>query len=200
MFTRLRTPGHWLGATYAMKKIYLDDAKIRSLVLGIIRDITLSDWRPDYIVGIGRGGLTPAVLISHYLNIPMYSLKVSLRDGKEEDCDHNCWMSEDAFGYIDMTAREDQAERSAPASRANILIVDDINDSGATIAWIKKDWPASCLPNDPNWADIWGQNVRFAVLVNNLASSESVNYQGMEINKAEDPSWINFPWEEWWTR
>jgi len=143
--------------------------------------ILKSDWRPDYIVGIGRGGLPAAVILSHLLDKPMHSLKVTLRDGTEEDCDHNCWMAEDAMGYN--------------KDPVNILIVDDINDSGATFNWIKQDWPASCLPKDSKWNNVWGQNVKFAVLVNNLASKEDVDFYSIEINKAEDPVWVHFPWE-----
>lgn len=143
--------------------------------------ILKSDWRPDYIVGIGRGGLPAAVILSHLLDKPMHSLKVTLRDGTEEDCDHNCWMAEDAMGYN--------------KDPVNILIVDDINDSGATFNWIKQDWPAGCLPKDSKWNNVWGQNVKFAVLVNNLASKEDVDFYSMEINKAEDPVWVHFPWE-----
>jgi hypoxanthine phosphoribosyltransferase len=118
----------------------------------------------------------------------MYTLKVTLRDGVEEDCDHNCWMADDALGYGDAGCLEDPP--------TNILIVDDINDSGATFNWIKNDWPSSCLPNNPEWADVWNKNVRFAVLVNNLASPFCVNYSSVEINKAEDPCWVDFPWEQ----
>jgi hypothetical protein len=54
------------------------------------------------------------------------------------------------------------------------------------------------LPNDPAWADIWGNNVRFAVLFDNLSSSFSrkVNYSAKEINKAEEDVWIVYPWEK----
>jgi uncharacterized protein len=169
-----------------VKRIYLDDDRVRSLVSCIGREILLGHWKPDYIVGISRGGLTPAVLLSHYLNLPLHTLKVTLRDGAEEDCDHNAWMADDAIGY--------------DTDKKNILIVDDINDSGATFSWIKKDWQGSCLPTDTRWDDVWSHNVRFAVLVHNLASDEPSDYVGMEINKAEEPSWCVFPWEEFWNR
>jgi hypoxanthine phosphoribosyltransferase len=150
-------------------------------------DILKSAWRPEYIVGISRGGLPAAVMLSHILEVPMYALKVTLRDGVEEDCDHNLWMSEDAVGYGKMGCLEDE--------KTNILIVDDINDSGATYQWIQQDWQGSCLPNLSEWNAVWGHNVRFAVLVNNLASTETADFAAMEINKTEDPSWIVFPWE-----
>ena len=44
----------------------------------------------------------------------------------------------------------------------NILIVDDINDTGATFNWIKKDWQSGCLPDNEAWNNVWGNNVRFA--------------------------------------
>jgi len=85
----------------------------------------------------------------------------------------------------------------------NILIVDDINDSGATINWILNDWQSSCLPDAERWLDeIWNQNVRFATIFDNLASESKVkmDFVGEEINKAENPVWIEFPFEEWWTK
>jgi hypothetical protein len=38
------------------------------------------------------------------------------------------------------------------------------------------------------------------VVVDNLASQCSVgmNYWGMEVNKAEEDVWVDFPYEEWW--
>jgi hypoxanthine phosphoribosyltransferase len=80
-----------------------------------------------------------------------------------------------------------------------ILIVDDINDTGATLNWIREDWQSGCLPNSKDWESVWGSNVRFAVLINNEASEfKDVDYVGMSINKLEDPIWCVFPWEEWW--
>jgi hypoxanthine phosphoribosyltransferase len=80
-----------------------------------------------------------------------------------------------------------------------ILVVDDINDSGATLNWIREDWRESCLPNDPHWNYVWCNNVRVAVMINNEASEfKDVDYVGLTINKLEEPIWCVFPWEEWW--
>ena len=160
-----------------MKKIYYTWSDVESQTQEILRQISLSDWRPDYVVGLTRGGLTPANLISQYLEVPMETLKVSLRDNIEKE--HNFWMAEHA------------------AESKNILIVDDINDSGATLAWIEQDWEASVASAD--WGKIWNSNVRIAVLVNNEASEfKCIDYSAVDINKAEEPSWIVFPWEDWW--
>jgi hypoxanthine phosphoribosyltransferase len=165
-----------------MKKKILDHKDVQGLVSNICREITIDSWRPDYVVGLTRGGLIPAVMISQYLNVKMNSLDISLRDGG--DCVNNCSMSEDAY------------------NGKKILIVDDINDTGATFNWLTEDWKSSCLPFDPIWNTIWTNNVRFTVLVDNLSSKCNVkmNYVGFEVNKSEQDVWIDFPWENWWTK
>lgn len=171
-----------------MKKVYYSWKDVQGAVLEIARQLHCDNWRPDYIVGITRGGLIPANLLSQYTGIKMHTLNVSLRDGNESES--NCWMSEDAFGF--------NADNIGDPCCKNILIVDDINDEGNTIAWIKQDWQSSCLPNDARWEHVWGQNVRIATLTNNLASKEDVDYSVWEVNKAEEDCWLVYPWEEFW--
>ena len=193
-----------------MNKQILTEKDLKSLVMEICRKISISGWRPDYIVGINRGGLVPAVMISHYLEVPMKSLMVSLRDGGE--CVSDCGMAEDALGYPkkeqfvsdenDVAAVLDAAGSllEQGVNFKHILIVDDINDTGATFNWIMNDWPSICLPDDPDWQHVWNNNVRFAVLVDNLSSNCNVkmDYVGMEVNKAENNVWVEFPYEAWW--
>lgn len=168
-----------------MKKIYHTWQDVEGQTQEILRQITVSDWRPDYVVGLTRGGLVPANLISQYLGCRMECLKVSLRDGEQQES--NCWMAEDAFGYDSNT-------------RKNILIVDDINDTGATLNWIQQDWMSSCFATSPVWDGIWGQNVRVACLYDNESSRSEipVTYSAVTINKAAEDCWIVFPWESWW--
>jgi hypoxanthine phosphoribosyltransferase len=181
-----------------MKKLVLDNKEVKRVVSKICREISGGSWRPDYVVGITRGGLTPAVMISHWFNSPMETLKVSLRN--DGQCESNLWMAEDAFGYH----RTDNPEppTSNISLRKNILVVDDINDSGATFNWLMKDWQSGCLPKDVAWKEIWNNNVKFAVLVDNLSSNCQIkmDFCGMEINKSEDDVWVDFPWEDWWTK
>lgn len=195
-----------------MNKLVLDHRKTEALVSKIAREIAINNWKPDYIVGLTRGGLIPAVMLSHYLNVPLHTLNVSLRDG--EGRESNLWMADDALGpqskerFVEdendvagiLAAASDLLEQGE--TYKNILIVDDINDTGATFNWIMNDWKNSCFPNDDSWDEVWNQNVRFAVLVDNLASQCecAMDYVGMEINKAENDVWVDFPWEDWWAK
>ena len=187
-----------------MKKIYYTDQDIRGFLHNIIRAMNADNWRPDYVVGLTRGGLNPANMLSQYLDVPMHTLDVSFRDN-DVGPESNLWMAEDAYGYVPYegtelpVARDPDRVTTDPAIRKNILIVDDINDTGRTLNWIKEDWPSGCLPNDPVWEGIWGSNVRFATLVDNQGSEfQACDYTGTEINKNEDPCWVVFPWENWW--
>lgn len=155
-----------------MKIVSLDYSQVSRLTLDICRTIERSGWQPQRVVGISRGGLLPAVLVSQWFDIPMVPLNVSLRDSGE--CESNTWLAEDAQAGM------------------KTLVIDDINDTGATFAWIKQDWETSVYkPIDWNF-------VKFASVVENTASKIVSSYSGLEINKVQDPQWVQFPWEEWW--
>lgn len=69
------------------------------------------------VVGISRGGLTPAVILSHRLGLPLYIITVQTRDGNRIE------VGDD----IKQLAQE-----------GTILVVDDINDSGNTFRIVKE--------------------------------------------------------------
>lgn len=148
---------------------YYDDAFVKTAVLDIARQMYADNFRPEYIVGLTRGGLVPGVMLSHYLDIPFHALNSG---------ESNLWMAEDACG------------------RKKILVIDDINDTGATIKTLKADWASSCPQTGLN--HVFGHTVKFATLIENEASKETVDYAGTAINKAERPEWCVFPWESWW--
>lgn len=194
-----------------MNKLIINQHELNGLVSKICRNIYFSGWKPDYIVGITRGGLIPAVMISQYLGVPMHTLGVSLRE--QLGGESNLWMAEDALGpnsrerFIEnpvdvagiFEAASDLLENG---TYKEILLVDDINDTGATFNWIMEDWKSGCFPEDPSWDEVWNNNVKFAVVVDNLSSKCKVkmDFVGKEINKAENDVWVDFPWEDWWTK
>ena len=188
-----------------IKKHYYNWADIEHACLNIALQMYNDNWKPDYIVGITRGGNVPATILSNMLNIRCEALKVSLRDD-DSQLESNCWMSEDAFGYEhwklnkhneDILASAGEPIVNIPISPKNILIVDDINDTGATFNWIKEDWQSSCLPHSESWNTVWHSNVRFATITDNLSSefNGKVDYSVHEVNKAEKDVWLVYPWE-----
>lgn len=176
------------------KKRFINYADLHGQVLELANAVQRSGWKPDYVVGLTRGGLLPAVMLSHWFDVPCETLKVSLRDGGQ--CESNAWMADDAYGYVQPIG--EGGLNTSAEMRRNILIVDDINDSGDTIEWIRNDWQRSCSPNSDAWESIWHGNVRFAVLVNNAASKADVDYCATQVNKHDDDVWLVFPWENWW--
>ena len=178
-----------------MKKIYYTWQQVEGACLDIARQMHVHYWRPDYIVGITRGGLALAASLSNRLGVPCETLKVSLRDGSA--CESNLWMAEDAFGCVPLEEQAVFKSRWDTSRRKNILVVDDINDSGATLDWIKQDWASGCYPDEKTWDTVWNKNVRFATLFDNAASKfGDVDYTANEINKLENDVWIVFPWEK----
>ena len=146
------------------KKIYTWQ-DIERMCVGILNQMYKDNWKPDYIVGITRGGNVPATIMSNILDVPCEALKVSLRDDSRLQDDF--WLKE----HI---------------TDKNILIVDDINDTGATFKWIWDNWQLSLQEH----------NVKFATLTENLPSIfGQVSYYCHEVNKTEEDVWLVYPWE-----
>ena len=78
------------------------------------------NFRPDLIVGIKRGGLVPAVHLSHTFDVKMECVGWSTRDHVQRE--HNMVVSE----AVDMGH--------------NVVFVDDINDSGLTMSQLKEHY------------------------------------------------------------
>lgn len=138
-------------------------ADVRALAVQLAAD----DWAPDFLIGIGRGGLVPAVFLSHATGLPSLSV------------DHSTNVHDFSLGAL---------ERLAARTRAGerLLFVDDINDSGATIGKLRAHLAeAGAVPG----------SVRFATLLDNLRSSQRVDYRARVIDRAEMKDWFVFPWE-----
>ena len=81
-----------------VKKHYYSWNDIEKMCTTILTDMYTSNYKPDYIVGITRGGNIPATILSNMTGIPCEAIKVSLRDGST--LESNCAMAEDAFGVV----------------------------------------------------------------------------------------------------
>jgi|TARA_B100000123_G_scaffold103517_1_gene75944 xanthine phosphoribosyltransferase len=147
------------------KKHFYSWQDIEDMCSNIVKQMYSDNYKPDYIVGLTRGGNIPATIISNMLDIPCEAMKVSFRN--DDRVDKNHWLSKHILDK-------------------NILIVDDINDTGATFKWIWEDWVLTEKDH----------SVRFASLTENLASYFGhVKYHVHEVNKAEEDVWLVYPWE-----
>lgn len=167
----------------ATNNINLTYDDIRKYSNTIIRQMKKQNWTPSVVVGLTRGGLLPGVLISHQLNIPMCSLDVSFRDNIDTPFtgQTSTWIPEEI------------------ENGHNVLVVDDINDTGKTFEWIRDDWmnTVSFIDMKKRNGDNWPWNkIKFAAIIHNEPSSTSTDFFGKKINKNKDPSWIVFPWEK----
>jgi len=124
-------------------------------------------WKPDFIIGIGRGGLSPAVYLSHATGMQMLSVDYSsqVKDFADEP-------------LIRLAGRTRAGER--------LLFLDDINDSGRTINHLREVLDgAGAVPGA----------VRFATLIDNVSSAATVEYRARTIDRRVDKDWFVFPWE-----
>lgn len=138
-----------------------------SFVSTLARTVSQDEWKPDFVVGIGRGGLVPAVYMSQMMSIPMLSIDQSAK----------------VPGFAD-----ELLVKLATMTKAGqrILIIDDINDSGRTIAGLRRLLRAHETVED---------HLRFAVMINNTVSQETVDYAVQIIDRTDDKRWFVFPWE-----
>lgn len=138
-------------------------AMTRALAQAIAQD----DWTPDFIIGVGRGGLAPSVYLSHATGLATLSV------------DYSSKVEEFSDAPLDRLARRTLAGES-------LLFLDDINDSGGTIGHIR----AKLAGRGADMA-----RVRFAVLLDNVRSSQVVEYHARKLDRAVTKDWFVFPWE-----
>jgi xanthine phosphoribosyltransferase len=77
------------------------------------------------------------------------------------------------------------------AAGSRMLFVDDINDSGGTINYVRKVLAESrgAAPAGET------QDLKFAVLIDNASSQARVEFAIETIDRTTDKRWFVFPWE-----
>ena len=151
--------------TNTQNKKYFTTGQMRNALIQIEDQMVHSNWMPSIVLGINRGGCIPGVYLSHRIKTPHEVLDIRLRDHKTKP---NLSVLEKAFAF-----------------QKKILIIDDINDTGATFNYIIENFGSG------------DGRIKFATLIHNKPSKAKVDYQGYEIDKSKNPAWIVFPWEEW---
>jgi len=95
-----------------MEKVYYSFDELNN----IIEDSVTSFKKYDVIVGVARGGVYPAFLVSYYTGAPLELITWRTRDGDQKDHDKLLQICSEC---------------------KSILFVDDINDTGLTLSQIK---------------------------------------------------------------
>jgi hypoxanthine phosphoribosyltransferase len=129
-------------------------------------DLIRKEYDFDVIVGISRGGLIPAVRISHIF-------------------DNKRLLLMEAKYYKDIGVRDDKPKITFPLKEEdilgkNILLVDDVADTGGTLVAVK-DYIEGLSPKE----------VRVAVVASKPISTVKPDYSVFNTDK-----WIIFPWEK----
>tara|TARA_S200002703_G_scaffold45329_1_gene39589 strand:- start:4452 stop:4898 length:447 start_codon:yes stop_codon:yes gene_type:complete len=148
-----------------MEKRKVDYETIDFLSRALAFRFKLNGREFTHVVGISRGGLLPAKIISYVLDAQFLSYGVSSYEGKQQTGDM------DVSQTIDFDKFPDDAR---------ILVVDDKCDTGSTIDHIKK---------------IIGtrfEYVRYATVFAEKRAIKKIDHYGVVL---PDHTWIDFPWE-----
>lgn len=145
----------------------VDDA-IRGLHVQIRRILAKEEKTLKTIIGIHRGGLIPAVMLSHLFDVKMVPIR---------------WQTRDQGGHIEPGALYQMV---FDRWRDNaILIVDDIADSGKTLNDIRRYIGFFNAINPPR--------VYYAVLIKKTTAELDMPILSPTVTDLDD--WVHFPWE-----
>lgn len=162
-----------------MAKLYYSNKDLRNDLSEITRQISISGFKPDVIIGPGRGAFVMGVMLSHYYEVPFQGFEWQTRDHE---------MIKDSASIESILSKYNSH---------NILIVDDINDSGTTLLGISKvinDWDFT----ENNSMLNLHEGLKYATLFDKESSSfDNVEFTSNQV-KPDEEKWIVFPYEEWW--
>lgn len=153
-----------------MRYEYLSDEEMNRYYKEVLRQMHTAQYLPDVIVCPMRGGVDMGIKLSNYLEVPVKALHWQTRDGEETNVNQLLEIVEQNIGK-------------------NILIVDDICDTGKTLVDI---YTYLAEGDGTNY------NVSFATAINNVECDFQPTWCGREISRSDDTQWFVFPWEKWW--
>jgi xanthine phosphoribosyltransferase len=116
-----------------MKYFYYDYIDLLNGIENLSKQIRKSEWMPDYIVAMARGGAVAGVYLSHELDVPVIIVNLSTR--------HH-WADE-----IKADAKTPLISKILK-EKMNILVLDDIVDTGKTIKILLDKWKVKSYNNE----------------------------------------------------
>ena len=149
-------------------KLYYSFDDLEKDLLDISSKINSSNFHIDVIIGPCRGAYIPGVMLSHLYNKPFEGFIWQTRDGNEKDVNG---LKNILNKYLNK----------------NILIIDDINDSGKTFNGIKKE-----IDKTINELNISQDKIKYCTLFNKIQSEfKDIHYFANELTPENNP-WIVF--------
>ena len=82
----------------------------------------VAPWQPEIILGVARGGLYPATLISHILQVELYPIRLTRRVRDIPTFERPQW----------------RVEPPGEVADRRVLVVDEISGSGETLTMVKE--------------------------------------------------------------
>jgi len=154
------------------KKRHVSSVGVQTLIDVIVESVVDSGKQYTHVMGISRGGLIPAVYISHALGLPLAITSYSAPEGKGTGTQNKFTWQDDKHVEIDQGSV--------------VLVVDDIVDSGCTKAHVLEE------------LNVYVAVVDYAALYEKEGCVQSgvdaLGYVGEYLE--EDAPWIVFPWEQ----
>ena len=113
-------------------KRYISSHELYNYSLDLAKRISVSEWQPDVVIGLYRGGVFPAIVIEDYLRsngIKTFHFPLHCQS-------YDANAAESVSGEVKVVDLPEYALTSVNEWK-NILIVDDICDTGKTIEAVK---------------------------------------------------------------
>lgn len=150
-----------------MEKQFLKDEDINNSIDVLVSKITASGFRPKRIVALARGGLIPGVHLSYRMgDIPLFPIMVSSYDGERS-------------GEVKVRTEYELYDGD--------LIVDDVYDTGKTIAHILAVDKRAYMKNGRAADD---RHIATAVMFTK-SQEGCADFYGRIV---DSDTWIVFPW------
>jgi hypoxanthine phosphoribosyltransferase len=133
------------------------------------------EWGIDYIIGLSRGGLIPATVLSHMSELPLVPVKYSSKSGNGNNKNHDNILPSIPVLF--------ESGVGPGMELPTLLIVDDISDSGKTLREVVDHYTRS------------GHTVYSAALYYKELATPVIEPDVFWRSISEDGPWIIFPWE-----
>jgi hypoxanthine phosphoribosyltransferase len=158
-----------------MSKVYVTYEMVHNCVQHLAAKLSISSFKPDYIIAIGTGGFIPARILKSFIDVPILCINLSHYD------DESLNTGIKTIQMIHKNSPEHDIIRNK-----NVLIVDELDDTCSTLLHVV-DMITQLGPKE----------LGVAVLHNKVKTKvgelpESVHYF---YSKQVPDKWIVYPWE-----